>query len=153
MLIGWPALFRNHSNEIPYIRQTILVLFLTTLKYISNLTLLNLFYDPKVSWTCLFVCLFVFQHWQQEIQNKRKLQKTMRQNTIYYITTKCTAGRSHPATTPSQMAGTKPPKLTNQDSPLSLAIGAGLYPMGSQERKQRPCRNAGKDKNNYKKIR
>ena len=67
----------------------------------------------------------------------------------YNITTKCTAGRSHPATTPSEMAGTKPPKLTNQDSPLSLKIGASLYLMGSQERKQRPCRNAGKDKNNF----
>ena len=64
----------------------------------------------------------------------------MRQNTKYYITTKCTAGRPHPATTPSRMAGTRPPKLTNQDSPLSLAIGVSLFPMESQERKQRPWR-------------
>ena len=100
---------------------------------------------------CLFVCLFVccllvgflFRHCQQEIQNKRKLQKNMRQNTKYYITTKCTAGRSHPATTPSRMAGTRPPKLTNQDSALSLTKGASLFPMGSQERKQRPCRTLG----------
>ena len=74
------------------------------------------------------VCLFFIRHWHPEIQNKRKLQKNMRQNTKYYIT-KYTAGRSHPATTPSRMAGTRPPKLTNQDSPLSLTIGASLFPM------------------------
>ena len=84
--------------------------------------------------------IFLIRHCQQEIQNKWKLQKNMRQNTKYYITTKCTAGRPHPATTPSRMAGTRPPKLTNQDSPLSLAIGVSLFPMESQERKQRPWR-------------
>ena len=62
----------------------------------------------------------------------------MRLNTKNYITTKCTAGRTNPATTPSRMAGIRPQKLTNQDSPLSLAIRARLLPMGSQKRKQRP---------------
>ena len=63
------------------------------------------------TYVCLF-CLFFIRHCQQKIQNKRKLQKNMRQNTKYYLTTKCTAGRSHPATTASRMAGTRQPKLT-----------------------------------------
>ena len=68
-------------------------------------------------------------------------------NTKYYTLTKYTAEKTHPATMPSRMAGTLTPKLTNQNSPLSLtigAIGASLLPMGSQGRKQSPCRSAGK---------
>ena len=44
----------------------------------------------------------------------------------------CTAGRSHPTTTPSRMTETLTTKLTNQGSPLSLAIVASLFPMGSK---------------------
>ena len=62
----------------------------------------------------------------------------------YYITTKCTAGRSHPATTSSKMEGTQPPKLTNQDSQLSLTIGASLFPMGCQDESRGHARGGGR---------
>ena len=97
---------------------------------------------------CLFVCLFFIRHCQQEYKQKKVIEKFTTKYIILHTTTECTAG--HPATMPSRMARTLTPKLTNQDSPLSLAIGASLFPMGSQERKQRPCRSAGKQNKKLK---
>ena len=68
----------------------------------------------------------------------------------------CTAGRSHPATTPSRMGGTLTPKLTtSQDSSLCLTIGASLFPMGSKNEMKaeavKKCGQNTKKKKNKKK--